>query len=262
VVPAEGGKERDILTGSEDRIFIMPHQAGLRVSPDGEKIVMAAKSWDDTILINNYPTLQIWTTTIEGDNPIQITEPKVPYTDASPCWSPDGKSIVFIRSRLLEGQIDPYGEAGIYTCNSIGGEINLLVPETDTWTNSLNWSPDGKSIAYLTQEKEAPNEKMLHVINVENGESNVVGEIPIVHVNIELAWSPDSKRIAFNDAEGKVIKIISLDDGSIKDIETGLVDTNIYHLDWSPDGNRFVFGGWTGGDREFWWVENFLPPAK
>jgi len=258
VVPAEGGKERDILTGSEDRIFIMGYQAGLRVSPDGEKIVMAAKSWDDSILINNNPTLQIWTTTIEGDNPIQITETKVPYTDASPCWSPDGKSIVFIRSRLSEGQSDHYGYAGIYTCNSIGGELNLLVPETAKWIISINWSPDGKSIAYLTKEIEAPHEKLLNVINMENGESNVVGKIPSVNVNIELAWSPDSKRIAFND-KGEGIKIMSLDDGSIEDIETGLVDVNIYHLDWSPDGKRFVFAGWKRGRREFWRMENFLP---
>jgi len=262
VVPAEGGEKRDILTGSVDKLFIMPYQAGLRVSPDGERIVMAAKSWDDTILINNYPTLQIWTTTIEGENPIQITQPEVPYSDQSPCWSPDGKSIVFVRSRLLEGQMDPYGKAGIYSINSSGGELKLLLPQSGRWIHSLNWSPDGKLIAYLTCEKEAPYEKLLNVINMENGESNTVGKVPSVHVNTEIAWSPDSKRIAFNNDEGEGIKIMSLSDGSTEDIETGLVDVNIYHLDWSPDGKRFVFCGLKGGDRGFWLMENFLPATK
>ncbi len=262
IVPVEGGEERDILIGSEDRIFVMGYQAGLRVSPDGKKIIMAAKSWDDTVLINNYPTLQIWTTTIEGENPIQITKPKVPYTDTSPCWSPDGKSIVFNRTKLIEERYKLYGETGIYTITSSGEELKLLTSESDKWINSINWSPDGKMIAYLTKEKETPHEKLLHVINMESGESTVVGKLPQATVNIEIAWSPDSKRIAFNDDEGKVIKIISLGDGHIQDIETGLVATNIYHLDWSPDGKRFVFVGWKGGNKEFWLIENFLPEIK
>ena len=41
-----------------------------------------------------------------------------------------------------------------------------------------------------------------------------------------------------------------------------LVDVNIYHLDWSPDGERFVFGGFKGGDAEFWFMEDFLPLEK
>jgi Tol biopolymer transport system component len=261
VVPAEGGEVREILKGSEDRLFIMPYQAGLRVSPDGEKILMAAKSWEDTVLIDNYPTLQIWTTTSEGDNPIQITKPELPYSDDSPCWSPDGKSIVFLRTKYQEGKLELFGEQSIYTINSSGEDLEFLTSESDKWINSLNWSPDGKSIAYLTCEKEAPREKLLHVINTRSGESSIVGKIPQAVSHTEIAWSPDCKRIALNDADGKVIKVISLNDGSIEDIETGLVDTDIYHLDWSPDGKRFVFAGWKGGDKEFWLMENFLPES-
>jgi len=97
----------------------------------------------------------------------------------------------------------------------------------------------------------------MNVINIENGETRVVGEVPSVYFSIELAWSPDSKRIAFNS--DKVIKVMNVDDGSIKDIKTYLEDVNIYHFDWSPDGERFVFMGWKGGDWEFWFMEDFLP---
>ncbi|MCK4496448.1 MAG: hypothetical protein KAU91_08870, partial [Candidatus Aminicenantes bacterium] len=58
------------------------------------------------------------------------------------------------------------------------------------------------------------------------------------------------------------IRVISIDDGSIVDIETDLVDINMYHLDWSPNGDRFVFSGYQGDSPEFWLLEDFLPLVK
>ena len=55
---------------------------------------------------------------------------------------------------------------------------------------------------------------------------------------------------------------MSLSDGSIENISTGLVDGKIHHLDWSPDGEKFVFGGRRGGEAEFWFLEDFLPLEK
>ena len=261
VAPAEGGAEIEILSGSEDSLYIMGYQSGIRISPDGNKIVMAASHWGEIELFNNYPPSQIWTTTNKGDNPTKITHPLLPYTDISPCWSPGGKHIVFLRIKLQEG-VDLFGECGIYTINSSGEEQKLLISESDKWIMSLNWSPDGKWIAYLSRVKEPPYESFLNVINMESGESNIVSKVPSASANVELAWSPDSRQIAFCDGEGKVIKIISLKDGSIQDIETGLVDTYIYHLDWAPNGERFVFVGMAGGKKEFWLMENFLPNTE
>ncbi|MCK4543828.1 MAG: PD40 domain-containing protein, partial [Spirochaetales bacterium] len=266
VMPAEGGEDRDILIGSEDRIFFWPFNAGIRLSSDGKKIVMAARSYDDTVLIDNSPTMQIWTTSVEGENLTQITEPDVPFTDFSPSWSSDGKSIAFGRTRLQEGQSDQPRETGIYTISSSGGTPKLLKSEFDKWIMSITWSPNGKLIAYLTGEREPPNKKELTVIDVDSGTSRIVGEVPQANAHVELAWSPDSKRIAFNefdiDKPSQLIKIISVDDGSIQDIETGLVDRHIVHLDWSPDGKTFVFAGWKEGEKEFWLMENFLPETE
>ncbi len=220
---------------------------------------MATSHWGEIVLVNNYPLSQIWTTTREGDNPIQITHPQVSHTDISPSWSPDGKSIVFLRTKLIEGQMDMFGEQGIYSIKASGEELKLLITVTDKWINSINWSPDGKWIAYLSTEKQPPHESVLSILNIESGESRSVSKVQKASAHTELAWSPDSKRVAWNDGEGKLIKVISLDDGTIEDIETGLVDTKIYHLDWSPDGGRFVFAGWKGGGREFWLIEDFLP---
>jgi len=250
IIPADGGKETNIISSYDNKIGITGFQTGVNVSPDGKQIVISAKNYDEGVIINNFPTSQIWTTSIEGGNLIQITKPPVPYTDFSPCWSPDGKSIAFVRSKLIK---DPkvYGETGIYTVNSSGGEPKILKSEPDVIC-SIKWSPDGKYIAYL-------NGDGLNIVEVQSGISRLVGNVPRWIVHTELAWSSDSKKIAFNDIGGKVIKVMSVEDGHVQDIETGLIDVNIFHLDWSSDGKRFVFVGYQGGVPQFWLMENFLP---
>ena len=264
VIPADGGKERNILTGHQDKIGLMPYGIGNKLSPNGEDIVISAKKTDDdTVYIGHHPTRQIWRTSISGKKLAKITNPSVPYSDDCPCWSPDGRSIAFVRTKLKEDRGDLWGEMGIYMVNTSGGAPQLLTLEPEKFIYAINWSPDGKWIAYLKGDKHSSDESStLNIINVDNGISRVVGEVSNFTVHTELAWSPDSKRIAFNDREGKVIKVMSLSDGSIEDIETGLVDVEVFHLDWSTDGKRFVFVGFQGGVPEYWVMEDFLPLEK
>jgi len=262
-IPANGGNGKPLPKNHEGKaIGQLPFQSGNRISPDGKMIISSAYTSSDTLGVTEWPNTKIWEIALEGNESRQITNKQGPYADGSPCWSPDGDKVAFIRVQVIKGAIDPYGDAEILSINSSGGESELLASVSRKWINSLIWSPDGKMIAYLSQGKDAPHTKALNIIDVRTGESRVAGEVPAAIVNTEMAWSPDSKRIAFNDRDGKVIKIMNLDDRSIKDIETGLVDVNIYHLDWSPDGERFVFGGWKGGNAEFWLLEDFLPLEK
>jgi Tol biopolymer transport system component len=262
-IPADGGEITNILTIHNDKMGFLPYGMGNRVSPNGQKIVFSGKKTDDdTVYINRYPTTQIWTVSKNGETLSKITDPPIPYSDDSPCWSPDGKSVAFVRTEFKESRMNRYGEMGIYVVNASGGIPKLLISEPEEFIYSINWSPDGKWIAYLRGNKHSndPGNSTLNIVNVDNGTSRAVGEVSNFIVHTELAWSPDSRRIAFNDMEGEVIKVMSVNDGSVKDIETSLVDARIFHLDWSPDGKRFVFVGYQGGDPEFWFLENFLPP--
>ena len=117
-------------------------------------------------------------------------------------------------------------------------------------------------IAYTDGDIMDDDTVMLKIIDIESRDIRVIEESLDISMNSELVWSPDSKRIAFNDAVGKAIKIMNIDDGSIEVIETRLVDARMVHLDWSPDGKRFVFGARNSKVREFWFMENFLPLEK
>lgn len=262
-VSASGGKGKPLKTNIKgNSIKQFSFQSGNRISPDGNWIITSTWTPVDTNTINVYwPTSKIWKVSFDGEDAIQVTNTPGNFTDTSPCWSADGKKIAFVQTELVEGKANFFGESRIYVIDSNGGEPELLDPNPSISANNLIWSPDGKMIAYLAKEKEKPQAQVLKIIDMESRDIKTIEEFPNININIntELVWSPDSKRIAFNDEDDKVIKIMNLDDGSIENIETGLIDVGLFHLDWSPDGKRFVFGGWKGGNAEFWFLEDFLP---
>ncbi len=259
VVPAEGGKVKTVPIQFDEKIIKPAWGGGNDVSPDGKTIVFSGQSKKDTSW-----HWQIWTLPVDGGKPKQLTQTPASVLNGFPRWSPDGKTIAYVRARDIKAG---FGEVNIFTVPVNGGDPKVLTSDSDSVDfRPIAWSPDGKWIAYFSTDEEDLRAGILKILSVNDGVSRVVAKVKMVHVNIELAWSPDSKRVAFNYAPdssyGEDIRIISIDDGSIVDIETDLVDINMYHLDWSSDGDRFVFSGYQGDSPEFWLIEDFLPKAK
>ncbi|MDO9580477.1 MAG: hypothetical protein Q7J06_07915, partial [Bacteroidales bacterium] len=260
-VPVNGGsgKQLPLSTNQDgDTIRTIVYQGGNRVSPDGKMLISSAWTSKDRNSLNpSFPYLKIWKLAVDGSEQIELTNKPGNYADFCPCWSPNGKKVAFIRGRITKGSFLNYDEAGIYMIDSSGEESEILASSSNKFIYSIAWSPDGKMIAYFTKGKEAPNTCYMNIVHLETGTNRIVREFPPeVNENIELAWSPDSRKIAFN---GKKIHVINIDDGSIEDIETNLLDVIIFHIDWSPDGKRFVFGGLIIPKSEFWFMEDFLP---
>jgi Tol biopolymer transport system component len=266
-VPVEGGKVTTIPLDSDKKIAIPAYGGGNRVSPDGKAIVFAGKSIEESA-----ERFHIWILPIEGGTPKELTASPPPCSDGYPCWSPDGKTVAFVRHMVPRDwdnsknyfEAGDKGETNIYIVNSFGGEPKPITTESDYVAPCpISWSPDGRMIAFFSSKfEDSPHKGTLKVISPGGGESRIIGEARGIEVNKELAWSPDSKRIAFNVLNPTGIKVMSLVDGSVVDVKTGLVDTKVYHLDWSPDGKKLVFGGYKGGGREFWLMEDFLPLVK
>ncbi len=263
-VPADGGEGKplsDNYLNNEVKQFSF--QGGNKISPNGKWIISSAWTKADTNTLGvHWPTSKIWKIATDGTEAVQITDFEGNYTDLSPCWSPDGEKIAFIRKSLKEDNMNFFGDANIYITNELDSNPKMIISEKGTWMASLTWSPDEKKLAWTGSKKGENEPDMLKVFDLDKKEIFATYEIPASGVNIETAWSPDSKKIAFNDPEGKVIKVIDIENGNIENVTTGLVDIKIHHLDWSPDGKRFVFGGYPGGGKEFWFVEDFLPLDK
>ena len=239
----------------------LPYQSGNRISPDGKMIVTSAYTYTsaDTAGAGEWPNSKIWKISLDGKEAIQITDKEGRYADMCPSWSPDGSKIAFMRAGITDNP-NLFEKVSIYTVSSSGGEPVRLIPETDDFIFSTVWSPDGEMIAYLTtirNQTSQERKKYLNIINVGDGTTRTVCEVPNANVNVELAWSPDSKRIACNG--NNIFSVVNIADGKTEEIKTGLVDTEIWHLDWSRDGKQFVFAGCKGGNAEFWLMEDFLP---
>jgi len=267
-VSAEGGEVTTVPLHSEFKIRLQGYGTGNHVSPDGKTIVFAGHK--EQAPMN---TIHIWTLAVDGGTPRQLTDAPAPFRDLYPCWSPDGQNIAFVRWKTPENWNEA-GEANIYIVSADGGEPRRITSVSDGVFSAgpVLWSPDGTLLAYFSRDsgvdaREWPSpsgsvDGAIKVIPAEGGQPRIVARVQMIFANKEMAWSPDGRRIAFHEPNN-MIKIVSLDDGSIVEIVPDLKDVKeIYNLDWSPDGKTLVFGGCTGGGPEFWTVGNFLPLAR
>jgi len=85
-----------------------------------------------------------------GDSlPVQITSGD--FDDSSPTWSPDGKLIAFVSNRTKEPDSNSNSDIWIVSAsNPDKGKTLLQLTKNPGSDSSPSWSPDGKSIAYLS----------------------------------------------------------------------------------------------------------------
>jgi Tol biopolymer transport system component len=248
-VPAGGGEVTIVPFCPDEGISESAPGGGNDISPDGKKLVFSGFIQVTKDNIISYE-VDIYTIPIEGGEPIKIT--KSPGQDRFPCWSPDGKSIAFIR--YSDPPKDKTFIMNICMVPAEGGEVRQITSESDKvlWS-CIDWSPDGKSIAYFSKDNN------IKVIPAEGGEPRVIVHVDELSNFAELAWSPDGKKLAYT-CKGK-IWVVASDGGEPVEVKTGM-SARAAKIGWSPDGKKIAFSHWAGGDHELWLMEDFLSLIK
>ncbi|HZV03831.1 MAG TPA: S41 family peptidase [Gemmataceae bacterium] len=148
-------------------------------------------------------------------------KPGVRYRDAR--FLPDGKTLLVMS--------DESGEVELWTvpADGLGDPVPLTTDAAVLRRNAVP-SPDSKYIAHTDKNLH------LHLLNVKTKENKLLAESPGAEFE-DLAWSPDSKWLAFAEAsenQFRRVKLYSLATGKITPVTTDRFDS--FAPAFSPDG--------------------------
>ncbi len=136
-VTSAGAQEKRLITESDIMKFVWIAEG--QISPDGRFVAFTRVTINEGK--DDYET-SLWLVPADGSS-----QPRVLTSgtrDSSPRWSPDGKSIAFVRAPEKDGKPQP---AQIYLLALDGGEARPIT-DLPRGAGGPVWSPDGKRIAF------------------------------------------------------------------------------------------------------------------
>ncbi len=157
-----------------------------------------------------------------------------------PSYSPDGASIAFHESD---------SDGGIFIAGATGESVRRL---TDIGFDPA-WSPDGKQIAFTTEEVRDPSSRQttssMYIVDAAGGTPRkLIGDSDA----IQAAWSPSGRRIVYwSNTKGQRDLYTIPAIGGARTALTG--DPAIdWSPEWSPDGRYVYFSSDRGGEMNLW----------
>ena len=145
------------------------------------------------------------------------------YDDSQPRWSPDGKSIAFVSNRSDNPDLSYNSDIWIVSADNTDKGAKLKQVTTNPVSDgSPNWSPDGKSIVYVTslQAEIMPfSMQYLATVEVENGSPRILTQELDRRVS-NPSFSKDGKTIYFgmNNEGERYLASIELSGTNLKRI--------------------------------------------
>ncbi len=211
-----------------------------QVVKNGGLDIKSASAGPDAIVYEQFGSLHLFDPKSAQQHPLEI-HLAADLAEVRPHFEkiePRAISSAAISPTGARGLLAARGE--IFTVPAEKGDVRNLTRTTDVVERDPSWSPDGKSIAYFSDES---GEWALHVRD-QNGLGEVrkfdLGTPPTFYYS--PGWSPDSKKIAYTDKRLNVWYIDLEKKTPVHiDIDTYAGPYNAMSPAWSPDSRWIAY---------------------
>jgi Tol biopolymer transport system component len=227
------------LTRTPDIDEMYPH-----VSPDGTKISFVVDKGTGRKKLRS-----VYYMNIDGTGRVKVAD-----NARQPCWSPDGKSIAYLKGEYERYSTREYATAGLFIYDLQNRRIRQHPNKDLLHIYAICWSPDGNWFVGAVHGAMEYSDTILAI--TANGKKlfdlerwGVIGCRPDFSLDgTKMVWGETDWNLCIGDFDAKsgTPRITN-----IRDIVNCQRESKVYHVDFSPDGKYIVFsyGPLNGGQQ-------------
>jgi dipeptidyl aminopeptidase/acylaminoacyl peptidase len=257
LLPLGGGEPRRVTNLPNG---VSPVQNGVSTfqwSPDGTRIVVVSPSgpsdtakspsdvrhykhaiynFNDTGWFDDKRT-HLWVVDVPSGHANQITSGDE-WNDTDPQWSPDGRKIAFVSNRTGRA-FDENRDTDVWVIDASGGSLTKIsdhpVPD-----NSPRWSPDGQTIAFLSDPLDRSHPKIWLAPSVVGAPSRLAAD-GLDLIPTGLRWSEGGRALYFETGVKGTNQVYRVDLATRRVTAITAGDRTVHLFDVSEKTNRLAY---------------------